>query len=139
MKNQSSKATKREKIERPTKASDIEKEEMAVLRSVVAAAQVDDHRDEFEVFGELVARKMRKLSHVIDEDAMELVEHNINTVLMNARGNHVRNGAPYYTPKYTPPLSRYNVPTVIFTVHEAIWGITGILALSQIVMEYNRC
>ena len=96
MKNQSSKATKRERIERPTKASDIEKEEMAVLRSVVAAAQVDDHRDEFEVFGELVARKMRKLSHVIDEDAMELVEHNINMVLMNARGNHVRNGAPYY-------------------------------------------
>ena len=62
----------------------------------MAAAQVDDHRDEFEVFGELVARKMRKLSHVIDEDAMELVEHNINMVLMNARGNHVRNGAPYY-------------------------------------------
>ena len=39
---------------------------------------------------------MRKLSHVIDEDTMELVEHNINMVLMNARGNHVRNGAPYY-------------------------------------------
>ena len=39
---------------------------------------------------------MRKLSHVIGEDAMELVEHNINMVLMNARGNHVRNGAPYY-------------------------------------------
>ena len=94
MKNQSSKATKRERIERPTKASDIEKKEMAVLCSVVAAAQVDDHRDEFEVFGETVARKMRKLNHVIDEDAMELVEHNINMVLMNARGNHVRNGAP---------------------------------------------
>ena len=45
MKNQSSKATKRERIERPTKASDIVKEEMAVLRSVMAAAQVDDHRD----------------------------------------------------------------------------------------------
>ena len=27
---------------------------------------------------------------------MELVEHNINMVLMNARGNHVRNGAPCY-------------------------------------------
>ena len=96
MKNQSSKATKRERIERPTKASDIEKEEMTVLRSVVAAAQIDDYRDEFEVFGELVARKMQKLSHVIDEKAMELIEHNINMVLMNARGNHVRNEAPYY-------------------------------------------
>ena len=62
---------------------DIEKEEMAELRSVVAAAQVDDHRDDIEVFGELVARKMRKLSHAIDEDTMELVEHNINMVLMN--------------------------------------------------------
>ena len=61
----------------------------------MAAAQVGDHRDEFEVFGGLVVRKMRKLSHVIDEDAMELVEHNINMGLMNARGNHVRNGAPY--------------------------------------------
>ena len=39
---------------------------------------------------------MRKLSHVIDEDTMELIEHNINMVLMNARGNHVRNGAPYH-------------------------------------------
>ena len=96
MKNQSSKTTKRERIERPAKASDTKKEEMAVLRSVVAAAQVDDHRDKFEVFGELVATKMRKLSHVIDEDAMELFEHNINMVLMNARRNHVRNGAPYY-------------------------------------------
>ena len=96
MKNQSSKATKRERIERPTKASDIEKEEMTVRRSVVPAAQIDDYRDEFEVFGELVARKMQKLSHVIDEDVMELIEHNINMVLMNARGNHVRNEAPYY-------------------------------------------
>ena len=96
MKNQSSKATKRERIERPTKASDTEKEEMAVLHSVVAAAQVDDHRDEFKVFGELVVRKMQKLSHVTDEDTMELIEHNINKVLMNTRGNHVRNGAPYY-------------------------------------------
>ena len=96
MKSQSSKATKHERIEGPTKANDIEKEEMAVLCSVVATAQVDDHRDEFEVFGELVARKMRKLSHAIDEDAMELVEHNTNVVFMNARGNHVRNGAPYY-------------------------------------------
>ena len=69
---------------------------MAVLRSVVAAAQVDDHKDEFEEFGELVARKMQKLSHVIDEDAMELIEHNINMVLMSARGNYVRNEAPYY-------------------------------------------
>ena len=96
MKKQSSKATKRERMERPTKASAIEKEEMAVLRSVVGAAQFDDRRDGFKIFGELVARKMRKLSHVIDEDAMELVEHNINMVLMNARENHVRNGAPYY-------------------------------------------
>ena len=100
MKNQSSKATKIERIERPTKASDIEREEMAVLCSVVAAAQVDDHRDEFEIFGELIARKMRKLSHVINEDAVKLVEHNINMVLMNARnvrnGVNFRNGAPYY-------------------------------------------
>ena len=96
MKKQSSEATKCERIERLTKASDIEKEEIAVLRLVVAAAQVDGHRDEFEVFGELVARKMRKLSHVINEDAMKLVEHNINIALMNARGNHVRNGAPCY-------------------------------------------
>ena len=96
MKNQISKATKRERVERPTKASHIEKEEMAVLHSVVTAAQFHDHRDEFEVFGELVARKMRKLSHVIDEDAMELVENNINMVLMNATVNHVTNGAPYY-------------------------------------------
>ena len=39
---------------------------------------IDDHRDKFEVFGEIVARKMRKLSHVRDEDAVELVEHNMN-------------------------------------------------------------
>ena len=41
MKNRSPKATKRERIERPTKSSDTEMEEMAVLRSVVAANQVD--------------------------------------------------------------------------------------------------
>ena len=96
MKNQSSESIKRERIGTSAKSRDIEIEEMAVLRSIVAAAEVDDHRDEFEVFGELVARTMQKLSHVIDENAMELVEHNINMALMNARGNHVRHGAPSY-------------------------------------------
>lgn len=88
----SSQSKKRERSERATKPSKIEQEEMAVLRSVVAAAEVDNHRDDFDVFGELVARKMRKLSRVIDEDAMEIVEHSINMVLMNAKGNHARNG-----------------------------------------------
>ena len=77
----------------------------------MAATQVDDHRDEFEVFGELVARKMRKLSHVIDEEAMELVKHNINMVLMNARGNHVIN-VIYSTDSVTFYLWR-NIPTYL--------------------------
>ena len=67
------------------KDNDIEKEEMNVLRSVVAATQEPAKRDDFDLFGEYVATKMRKLSQKLDEDAIEIIEYEITTILMKPR------------------------------------------------------
>ena len=39
-------------------------------------------KDDFDLFGEYVATKMRKLSHKLEEDNMEMIEYKITTTLM---------------------------------------------------------
>lgn len=61
--------------------SDVEKIEMTMQHSVSEI----NKRDNFDLFGEYVATKMRKLNRILNEDDMESVEHEITTVLLNAR------------------------------------------------------
>lgn len=69
-----------------TKAfTEIEKEELGVLRSVAAATQEQTNRDISDLLGKYMATKMRKLSQMLDEDATEAAEYNKATVLMKAR------------------------------------------------------
>ena len=73
-----------------TKAfTEIEKEELDVLRSVVAATQEQTNRDISDLLGKYMATKMRKLNQMLDEDAIEAAEDNKVTVLMKARKNPV--------------------------------------------------
>ena len=64
-------------------------EEMAVLRKISNAippdnknAQQEKAKDDFDLFGEYVATKMRKLSHKLEEDDMEMIEYEIIKTLM---------------------------------------------------------
>ena len=68
--------------------SDIEKEEIDILRSIAAATSNDTNpkdQDEYDCYGQYIANKMRKLSKVLDEDEMEVLEFNVNAVFLNAR------------------------------------------------------
>ena len=67
----------------------VEQEEMAVLRKISNAippdnknAQQEKAKDDFDLFGEYVATKMRKHSHKLEEDDMEMIEYEITTTLM---------------------------------------------------------
>ena len=66
-------------------ANPIEKEEISLLRTVADAVKSSEENDEFEIFGKYVAKKMRKLNHRLDEDAMADVEFEITNTLQGAR------------------------------------------------------
>ena len=78
----------KESSKQKKETSDIEKEEMEILRSIAAAtsnnANLKD-QDEYDCYGQYIANKMRKLSKILDEDEMELLEYNVNTVFLNTR------------------------------------------------------
>ena len=63
----------------------IEKEKISLLRTVADVAKSSEENDEFEIFGNYVAKKMRKLSQRLDEDAMADVEFEITNTLQGAR------------------------------------------------------
>ena len=65
---------------------DVETEEMNVLRTIAASA--NQTNDEYDVFGQYVASRLRKLSEVLTEEAMEFVEFNITSVLLKARNQN---------------------------------------------------
>lgn len=61
---------------------------MDILRSIAAAASNDanqKYQDEYDCYGQHIANKMRNLSKILNEDEMELLEFNVNTVFLNAR------------------------------------------------------
>ena len=78
----------KESSKQKKETSDIEKEEMDILRSIAAATSNNANskdQDEYDCYGQYIANKMRKLSKILDEDEMELLEFNVNTVFLNAR------------------------------------------------------
>ena len=54
-----------------------------MLRSVAAAATKT--KNEYDIFRDYVASKLRKSSEVLRQQAMETVEFNITSTLMQAR------------------------------------------------------
>ena len=77
--------TKHNKPQTSNPANPIEKEEISLLRTVADAVNSSEENDEFEIFGKYVARKMRKLSQRLDEDAMADVEFEITNTRQGAR------------------------------------------------------
>ena len=65
---------------------DVETEEINVLRTIAASA--NQTNDEYDVFGQYVASRLRKLSEVLTEEAIEFVEFNITSVLLKARNQN---------------------------------------------------
>ena len=77
-------AKKQRKSKISTSCLDVQTQEMNVLHSIAAAAATKTN-DEYDIFGEYVASKLRKSSEVLTEQAMEMVEFNIKNTLMQTR------------------------------------------------------
>ena len=80
----------------------MEKEELALLRTVASAVQDAEEENDFDLFGQYIAKKMKKLSARLDEDAMANIEYEITTILNRTRTTHqpVPQEQPYY---FMPP------------------------------------
>ena len=80
----------------------VEKEELALLRTVASAVQDAEEENDFDLFGQYIAKKMKKLSARLDEDAMANIEYEITTILNRTRTTHqpVPQEQPYY---FMPP------------------------------------
>ena len=79
---------------RKMKRSEIEKEEIEVLRSIANAAQNQPKPKEkekgkysFDLFGEYIAQKLRNLSKKLGDDEMELLEHEITSIFVKRFAN----------------------------------------------------
>ena len=90
------KNVKKQDKRKVSEINDTEKEEMDLLRSVVAAAQEPQKEDDFDLFGRYVASKMRKLSKSLTDGAMETVEFNITSLLNQAKIQNVTPGPSYH-------------------------------------------
>ena len=78
------------------KRSEIEKEEIEVLRSIANAAQnqpkpkekeKEKGKDSFDLFGEYIAQKLRNLSKKLGDDEMELLEHESTSIFVKRFAN----------------------------------------------------
>ena len=78
---------------RKMKRSEIEKEQIEVLRSIANAAQNQpkpkekEKGDSFDLFGEYIAQKLRNLSKKLGDDEMELLEHEITSIFVKRFAN----------------------------------------------------
>ena len=59
----------------------IEAEELSILRNINNASQTSAKRDSYDIFGDYIANKLRKLSTIVDEDTTENIEYEITHVL----------------------------------------------------------
>ena len=82
--------------ERLVKLTTQKKEEMDLLSSVKAAAKEPQKEDDFDLFGQYVASKMRKLSKSLTDEAMETVEFNITSLLNKAKMQNVTPEPSYH-------------------------------------------
>ena len=65
-----------------------EKEELTLFRTVANAVQDTEEENDFDLFGQYIAKKMKKLSARLDEDAMANIEYKITTILNRVHTTH---------------------------------------------------
>ena len=101
------------------KMTTVEQEEMAVLRKISNAippdnknAQQEKAKDDFDLFGEYVATKMRELSHKLEEDNMEMIEYKIKTTLMKKFKKQSNRNNVNITPQEQMSWPNYNLNNV---------------------------
>ena len=92
-----------------------------MLRSVAAAATKT--KNEYDIFGEYGGSKLRKLSEVLTEQAMEMVEFNITNTLMQARNQN--------------PLPTTNSTALNFTSNMIRGGNQNVLHGSNLIEDNN--
>ena len=63
--------------EKSNRQESIETEEINVFRSVENACCVAEQKDAFDVFGNYIATKMRRLSSSVDQQTIEIIKHEI--------------------------------------------------------------
>ena len=76
---------KLKRTEKSNRQESIETEEMNILRSVRSACRVAEQKDAFDVFGNYIATKMRRLSSSVDQETIEIIEHEITNVIEENR------------------------------------------------------
>ena len=83
----------------------VEKEELALLRTIANAVQDTEEENDFDLFAQYIAKKMKKLSARLDEDAMANIEYKVTTILNKARTT--QQPVPQEQPYYFMPLRPY--------------------------------
>ena len=58
-----------------------ETEEMNILQSIGNAYRVAEQKDAYDVFGYYIATKMRRLTSSVDQETIEIMEHEITNVI----------------------------------------------------------
>ena len=71
---------KLKRTEKSNRQESIETEEMNILQSVGNACRVAEQKDSFHVFGNNIATKMGRLSSSVDQETIEIIEHEIANV-----------------------------------------------------------
>ena len=63
----------------------IETEEMNILQSIGNAYRVAEQKDAYDVFGNYIATKMRRLTSSVDQETIEIMEHEIANAIEENR------------------------------------------------------
>ena len=63
----------------------MEKEELALLQIIASAVQDTEEENDFDLFDQYIAKKMKKLSARLDEDTMANIKYEITTILNRPR------------------------------------------------------
>ena len=76
----------------------VDKEELPLLKTIANAVQDTEEENDFDLFGQYVAKKMKKLCARLDEDAMANIEYKMTTILNRVCTTHqpVPQEQPYY-------------------------------------------
>ena len=112
----------------------IETEEMNILRSIGNAYRVAEQKDAYDVFGNYIATKIRRLTSSVDQETIEIMEYEITNVIeencrkFRARSSQVAamyayNPAASYRSQIPPPpqLHFYPGQNITEKLHQPDW------------------
>ena len=120
--------------EKSNRQESIETEEINVFQSVENACRVAEQKDAFDVFGNYIATKMRRLSSSVDQQTIEIIEHEITNVIKENRSEfqgrssqaaamYAYNSAAFYVSQIPPPPQLHSHPEQNITEkpHQPNW------------------